>query len=546
MTFAEVTGLADATDRARHGRKAAALATLIAQGLPVPDGLVLPADLTDAQIEGAVPDIVAWARSHAVRFGLVVRSSAPEEDGPQASFAGLYASRFTRIRPPALLAAIREVRAGATAPAVAAYAAHRHIHLTGRLAVLIQPAIRARAAGVLAADFDPTGRLRRWALDAVHGLAVPVVNGSQRGEHHHSDRDSPVPAEQDVLLLPGTARELRRPPGEWIELPAEKGLPPHRVKIQTSADGLLQLHATLQAEGHPLVTPPTRDRLLRLAGRAAAALGLDQIDIEWAATGGRTLYILQARPLTGPIPEPHTDTPSDDDAAWHGIPASPGRGGGPAHHVRAAAATPAGGAGGAVIICDNIGPDALDALLAGPAAIAATSGGPLSHAAIVARELGVPCVTALPADLHTIKPGTLLTVDGTAGTVQITAVPEASSDRQRTSLADAAVVTSALPARPPDDGRQATILLYLPGGALPFLPNDAEGASCPAEPPIGVLQPSDQPPLPPLPAGYQEHRVEGLGRLAWPSSAGPLPSRLVVLNLENLIYERPTGAVGPL
>ncbi|MCK9878281.1 PEP-utilizing enzyme [Frankia sp. Ag45/Mut15] len=546
MTFAEMTGLANATDRARHGRKAAALATLIAQGLPVPDGLVLPADLTDEQVEGAVPDIVAWARSHAVRHGLVVRSSAPEEDGPQASFAGLYASRFTRVRPPALLAAIREVRAGATAPAVAAYAAHHHVPLTGRLAVLIQPAIRAHTAGVLAADFDPTGRLQRWTLDAVHGLAVPVVNGSQRGERHHSARDSPVPAEQDVLFLPGTARELRRPPGEWIELPAEKGLPPHRVKIQTSAGGLLQLHAPLQAQGRSLINPSTRDRLLRLAGRAAAALGLDQIDIEWAATGGRTLYILQARPLTGPVPEPHADAPSDDDAAWRGIPASPGRGSGPAHHVRLPMTASAGSSAGTVIICDNIGPDALDALLAGPAAIAATSGGPLSHAAIVARELGVPCVTALPTDLHKIKTGALLTVDGTAGTVQITAVPEASSDRQRTSLANAAVVTSALPTRPPEDGRRATILLQLPGKALPLVPDDAKTATRAVEPPVGVLQPSDQPALPPLPAGYQEHRLEGLGRLAWPSSAGPLPSRLVVLDLEDLIYERPAPPVGPL
>ncbi|MBL7499278.1 hypothetical protein I6A84_31875 [Frankia sp. CNm7] len=481
-----------------------------------------------------------WATSVDTRYGLVARSSAPAEDGPEASFAGLHTSRFTPTHPEALLAAIHEVRASANTPALAAYAAHRDVRPTPHLAVLLQPAIRPHAAGVLAATCDADD-LAPWALDAVRGLALPVVDGSQRGERHHSTSDSPTPAEQDVILLPGAADELRQPPGEWIALPVAHGQPPQHAKIQTSAAGLLHLYAPAPIPDAHLLTTSTRNRLLRLASRAAAVLNLDRIDIEWAVTADDTIHILQARPLTSPVPDPADNAPHGDDSIWHGIPAAPGRGTGPAHHQRheAIALTdkiPAG----AVLICDNIGPEALPALLASPAAIAATSGGPLSHAAIVAREIGIPCVTALPRELLKVTPGTHLTVDGTAGTARLAVTAEEPPRRQPPALAGAAVVTQTRPTSIPLDGRAATLLLHLSGDELPLLRNDAEAASHAAQPPVGAFQPSEEPALPPLPTGYQEYRLPGLGRIAWPTDAGPLPSRLVALEDRETIHERPT------
>jgi pyruvate,water dikinase len=64
-----------------------------------------------------------------------------------------------------------------------------------------------------------------------------------------------------------------------------------------------------------------------------------------------------------------------------------------------------------------MGPDALKALLRGPAAILSTHGGPLSHAAIVAREIGIPCITAMPSAINTLLEGTIVSVDGYIGTV---------------------------------------------------------------------------------------------------------------------------------
>ena len=45
-------------------------------------------------------------------------------------------------------------------------------------------------------------------------------------------------------------------------------------------------------------------------------------------------------------------------------------------------------------------------------------GGPMSHAAIVARELGVPCVVNTGDGTRRVRSGERLRVDGTAGLVE--------------------------------------------------------------------------------------------------------------------------------
>jgi pyruvate,water dikinase len=46
-------------------------------------------------------------------------------------------------------------------------------------------------------------------------------------------------------------------------------------------------------------------------------------------------------------------------------------------------------------------------------------GGPLSHAAIIARSLGIPCVINTDDGTQRIPDGALLTIDGSDGTVEI-------------------------------------------------------------------------------------------------------------------------------
>ncbi len=73
---------------------------------------------------------------------------------------------------------------------------------------------------------------------------------------------------------------------------------------------------------------------------------------------------------------------------------------------------------GAVVICADLDP-ATVALLAGrdAAALVAEGGGPLSHGAILARSLGLPCVMGARGALALLRDGETLVVDGRVGAV---------------------------------------------------------------------------------------------------------------------------------
>ena len=61
-------------------------------------------------------------------------------------------------------------------------------------------------------------------------------------------------------------------------------------------------------------------------------------------------------------------------------------------------------------------------LFLGAAGVIVEYGAVMSHAAIVARELGVPCVVGVNAATTAIRPGATVTIDGTTGTVSVAAV----------------------------------------------------------------------------------------------------------------------------
>ncbi|WP_251039282.1 PEP-utilizing enzyme [Arthrobacter sp. ISL-72] len=72
---------------------------------------------------------------------------------------------------------------------------------------------------------------------------------------------------------------------------------------------------------------------------------------------------------------------------------------------------------GEVLVCRTTDP-AWTPLFAVASAVITETGGMLSHAAIVAREYGIPAVLGLNHALTRITTGTSLVVDGTHGTVR--------------------------------------------------------------------------------------------------------------------------------
>lgn len=98
-----------------------------------------------------------------------------------------------------------------------------------------------------------------------------------------------------------------------------------------------------------------------------------------------------------------------------GIGASPGTARGTARTVHSLDEFPAVNRGD-VLVCRTTDP-AWTPLFGVVAAVITETGGMLSHAAIVAREYGIPAVLGIPEALTRITAGTTLEVDGTHGTV---------------------------------------------------------------------------------------------------------------------------------
>ena len=149
--------------------------------------------------------------------------------------------------------------------------------------------------------------------------------------------------------------------------------------------------------------------LLRLAEIAAAVRG----DLDVAAT------VEARRPVWAAVRRRWREwqtvaTPTSDDL--RGVGASPGRAEGAARIIL----EPAGFGQlrpGEVLIAPATGP-AWTPLFRTAAAVVTETGATMSHAAIVAREYGLPCVVAVPGVTNAFRNGERVIVDGSAGIVR--------------------------------------------------------------------------------------------------------------------------------
>ena len=241
-------GLADATE---VGGKAASLGALLATGVRVPDGVILPIDLA-----GASPDVrraaLAEAAAELGAGPFAVRSSGVAEDGAEHSFAGMYETVLD-VRVDRLADAVDRCLASATAERVAGYEPRDRT----AMAVLIQRMVRPTAAGVALTADPVTGNRRTCVVTAVRGLGERLVSGAAIGD-------------------------------EWVV-----------------RDG----HASARRQPERSIDRRQAEAVASQAVRIAAARGVPQ-DVEWAIDGDGTLWILQARPMTALPPDVSWDPPA--------------------------------------------------------------------------------------------------------------------------------------------------------------------------------------------------------------------------------------------
>jgi pyruvate,water dikinase len=163
----------------------------------------------------------------------------------------------------------------------------------------------------------------------------------------------------------------------------------------------------------PVLTKAQVLALAEIGRRIEAMFGVPQ-DIEWAVADGK-VWMLQTRPITTRPDEAKPVSSEPGQVLLRGTAASPGIALGPVriitgldHFDRFCP--------GDVLVCRTTSP-AWTPLLARATAVVTEIGGMLAHAAIVAREFGIPAVLAAPGAMTMLTDRQQVVVDGSAGTV---------------------------------------------------------------------------------------------------------------------------------
>lgn len=351
---------------------------------------------------------------------VAVRSSATAEDLPDASFAGQQES-FLNIRGErALLDACRQCLASLFTDRAISYRVDKGFdHFAVALSIGVQQMVRSDlgAAGVLFTLETESGFPDVVLINSSYGLGESVVKGRvdpdeflvfkptlQQGLRPILKRA--VGAKQEKLIYATRGGRSTR----IVPVPTEE-----RERLSITDDEVLTLarwgclieqHYSRKA-GHPM-----------------------PMDIEWAKDG-RTghLFILQARPETV-----HALTRTATLDTYHlekrgpvlltGKSVGEKIGAGPVRIIQSVAELQVFRPG-EVLVAEMTDPD-WEPTMKMAAAIVTNRGGRTCHAAIVSRELGVPCIVGTETGTVLLRTGQLVTVscaEGEVGTVYDGALP---------------------------------------------------------------------------------------------------------------------------
>jgi pyruvate,water dikinase len=266
-----VVPLADAVDTSLFGSKAVGLGEASRSGLPLPPGIAIAGEVVEAVAAGdqAATDQV---RELVRPLGgpLAVRSSAVDEDGAEASFAGQHLTLLNVPSADEVGDALRQVWWSANSDSAITYRQRVGLFTRPSVGVVVQSLLDPECAGVMFTRNPITGADER-VIEASWGLGEAVVAGVVIPDSYRIDGSS--------------GQVLERTPGL------------KKVAIRTRPEGGTSEQPIAAEDAERLCLGDAElEELHALAARCEEVYGPAR-DIEWAVAGGN-LYLLQCRAIT--------------------------------------------------------------------------------------------------------------------------------------------------------------------------------------------------------------------------------------------------------
>lgn len=338
---------------------------------------------------------------------VAVRSSATAEDLPDASFAGQQATFLNIEGKTQLIKAIRECWASLfEARAIYYRIVNKFDHMKVGIAVPVQKMVQSEVSGIMFTVDPVTEDTGKITIDAGLGLGEAVVSGSITPDHYVVDK-------QGFKIV---SKEIG--PQAWQIIRDKEANNKH-------------VNLTKEQKESQKLTDEQIVALAKIGQQVEDHYGKPQ-DTEWAYENG-SFYMVQARPVTtlgenqknepsSTVPTPSESSPlsggtdlAKAETLLTGAAASVGIKSGPVKVIHKPAEIEKV-LEGDVLVTEMTSPDYVPAMRRA-AAIVTDTGGRTSHAAIVSRELGIPCVVGTGTATATLKTGQIITVDGAAGKV---------------------------------------------------------------------------------------------------------------------------------
>ncbi len=323
---------------------------------------------------------------------VAIRSSAVTEDIEKASSAGQYETFLNIKGEKSVINAVKECWASLyTSRAI--YYRHKHNQpLQTLIGVIVQRMVSSEKSGV-AFTVDPVNPVEgknRIIIEACWGLGETIVQGKVEPDRYVVDKETGKILEKHI-----GKKEIERVRDPIYSVTIERKVTEERSKAQVLSDSEIVALAAYCKKIEKHYNFPQ--------------------DIEWAVERNK-IYILQTRAVTT-LKEKEKAEEIKGKPILKGLGASPGIATGIVkiiHDVSELGKIEKGD----ILVTKMTNPDFVIAMEKS-AAIVTDEGGSTSHAAIVSRELGIPCIVATKVATQTLKDGMKVTVDATHGKVYL-------------------------------------------------------------------------------------------------------------------------------